>query len=505
MTRVRPKGRRSLIALLFVALTASSAAWVGLLPGTASATPTNLLGTDGRYTLLFLGTDKRCSGHAPGDTAERCPNLEANASDPALNLTPSDAARWTASSANDALLKLPSTAAGSERTDVITLLTVDPYAGTASALSIPRDTYYFPLKPSLAGSFCSPGRKTFGHTVNALYVYAQLCAPGLKGRREWERSVAGAELVRQDIAWALGIEIDDWTLSTFGTSDVLGAALDAATDVHTTPVRLNGATMFAACRTNVVRSWSHRNQSVSALRYVIDGHLAANARYGDLVFVVPDRSNTTTLTSFSNCAEPDSSPATPATTVPNFIGGSTGDAQCTGTSTSGCLFNVPSALWTSFARVRKYAGDDGARVQRHQRLIAGIALRVIDAGKPVAEILAGLASLRWYYTYNPVTKKSNAGPALVRGTISVSDVGALYDIIASARAALEAGPDAPGGWHSYVLSGGRSNLNGVTCRVAGSGGLFTRTRRALPAVLACTRAWLTSTFGPTAHRGAGAP
>ena len=179
--------------------------------------------------------------------------------------------------------------------------------------------------------------------------------------------------------------------------------------------------------------------------------------------------------------------------------------RSTGTSSTGCLFDVPSGLWTSFARVRKYAGDDGARVQRHQRLIAGIALRVLAAGKPVAEILAGLASLRWYYTYNPITKKSNAGPALVRGTIDPSDVGALYDIVASARTALEIGPDAPGGWHSYVLSGGRSAANGTTCRVAGAGGLFTRTRRALPGILACTRAWLRPTFGPTEYRGAAAP
>lgn len=507
---------RSLAPALLAALVGTTAAWAGAHVGRATATPANLLGADGRYTLLFLGSDKRCSGYLPGDTAERCPSLEALSDE-----NPGDA-RYRASSANDAALGLQRRTAGGERTDVMTLLTIDPYAGTAAALSIPRDTMYFPLKPTLAKQFCSSGRKTFGHKVNALFVYAQLCMPANRSQRLWDRSSSAAALVRENLAWALNVEIDDWVLGTFGAADIFGAKLDAYaaatpdTADDTTYVRLNADTMFAACRTDVYRDWTSRSGYRYSSRYYADVNLASNARYGDLLYVRPDgldrrtmkkdgRNQSVSAAEWGNCAEPGSDPLAPATTVPNFVGDDlAGPAQCQGAApTSGCLFTVPSSLWTAFGRTRKYDGD-GARVRRHQRLIAGIALRVLDAGKPAAELIAGLASLRWYYTVSSSGRK-NAGPALVRGSIDPASAGALYDLVATVRTPLEIGPDAAGGWRSMVIGGGTAVVGGKSCRLAGASGAFTLTRKALPGILACTRGWVATAFGPTSHAGSGVP
>ena len=83
----------------------------------ASATPPGadaLLGTDGRFTLLLLGSDYR-PAH-PGN-----------------------------------------------RTDAIMVVSVDPSTGQAAAFSIPRDTQGFPL----------PDGTSFGQKANALYQYLQ--------------------------------------------------------------------------------------------------------------------------------------------------------------------------------------------------------------------------------------------------------------------------------------------------------------------------------------------
>ena len=164
--------------------------------------------------LLGLGTHSARKSHYP-ELVARLEELEAERN------------RYVWSRAADAAVGVAANKAGTERTDVMTLLTVNPATGEASALSIPRDMEFFPLKPSLASTFCRPGRKTFNAKVNALFVYAQLCmakTPALDG---WERSSLAASKVKEELAWALDIEIDDWVLVGFGTADIMGAKLDA--------------------------------------------------------------------------------------------------------------------------------------------------------------------------------------------------------------------------------------------------------------------------------------
>ena len=189
---------------------------------------------------------------------------------------------------------------------------------------------------------------------------------------------------------------------------------------------------------------------------------------------------------------------------PNFVG------PCsTGTATTrfatGCLFNVPTDLWVGFGRSRKY-DSDYVRVLRHQRLIAGITLRVIHAGKPVALGLAALADMRWYtrprYKFRPNGSRYiyrwDAGPPLVRTSIDTSDnavVGAIFDVVATAQAALTAGPDAAsGGWRSMRMFGQNVNVLGG-CRIGGAG-RFTPKNSSFSSRLACTRAWIATEFGP---------
>jgi hypothetical protein len=78
------------VALLATIFTAT-VIWASTPPSPANATPTNILGTDGRYTLLFLGSDKRCAKKV-GKTmimTERCDTGTVNATE------------WTWSAAND--------------------------------------------------------------------------------------------------------------------------------------------------------------------------------------------------------------------------------------------------------------------------------------------------------------------------------------------------------------------------------------------------------------------
>ncbi|RLT25008.1 MAG: hypothetical protein DWI51_02340 [Chloroflexi bacterium] len=499
--------RRSLsgaVALL-LALTTGLAGWSGLIPATpvARAAEANILGSDGRYTILFLGSDKRCRAMGSPLGAERCASLEEQAT---AATTDAERNRYVWSRAADAAVGVSSNKAGTERTDVMSLLTVNPATGEASALSIPRDMEYFPLKPSLASTFCRPGRKTFNAKVNALFVYAQLCmskTPTLDG---WERSSLAAAKVKEELAWALDIEIDDWVLVGFGTADIMGAKLDALAPGPTV-VRLNDKSRFASCRENTLRPWKG-----SSARY-LDGNMASNARYGDLLFLRPGALDRRTIRSggkyvsisawqYANCAEPSAegsassdgaTSTTPRTTSPHYITASCAES---GSTATGCAFDVPSDLWVGFGRARKYDGDT-SRIRRHQRLLAGITLRVINAGETIATQLAALSSLRWYSwprrNAAGTIVRWDASAPLVRGSITAEKVAPIFRAVATAKARLEIGPDAPGGWRSFLLLGQSVTFDGRTCRVAGasrfsSGDLTPR--------LACTRAWISTGFGP---------
>ena len=108
-----------------------TAIWAGPSVQPAAAT-VNVLGTDGRYTLLFLGSDKRCRRMHSPKGAERCVSIE---SDFTANPTGEASYPYRWSHAADAYANVARQKAGSERTDVMTLLTVDPNTGEASALA----------------------------------------------------------------------------------------------------------------------------------------------------------------------------------------------------------------------------------------------------------------------------------------------------------------------------------------------------------------------------------
>ncbi|NBW31558.1 MAG: hypothetical protein EBR48_02755 [bacterium] len=433
----------ALAVALLATIFAATAIWASTPPGPAAATPTNILGTDGRYTLLFLGSDKRCGGALRDKTAERCGEGVLNATD------------WTWSPANDKAAGVPRDQLGSERTDVIMLLTVDPFSGQTAAYSIPRDLYGFPLKPALAKSFCRAGSKIFTDKINAMIVRAQQCArsnmtatqrAAWDKKLAWERSIVAADLMTQNLAWGLGIEIDDWTLTTFGTSDIL----------------------------------------------------ASNAMYGDLLFLRPGRADNYPSSkvigwSHANCKEPGTT-KTIRTTSPYFVEGSCDTTIPLSAATNeSCAFRVPSTLWTGFGRARKY-DDVGPRSLRHQRLVAGITLRVLEANRFRAATLASMMNLRWY-------KK---GPPLVRGTITAANVEAIFNVIEFAKPALELGPDVAGGWKSLLMTGGTDSVK--KCALAGAKMRFAPTAATLASTISCTKAWLAPYFGPVAdHLNEGPP
>jgi hypothetical protein len=470
----------ALAVALLATIFAATVIWASTPPGPVAATPTNILGTDGRYTLLFLGSDKRCSGSLKDKTAERCGEGVVNATD------------WTWSTANDKVAGVPRDQFGSERTDVIMLLTVDPASGQTAAYSIPRDLYGFPLKDSLAKSFCRAGSKIFTDKINAMIVRAQQCArsnmtasqkSAWDKKLAWERSIVAGGLMAENIAWALGVEIDDWTLTTFGTSDIMGAMLDRIAPADTI-VQLNEKTRFAACRTNTLRKIKGSGASYT------DRNLASNAAYGDLLFLRPGRADNYPSSkvigwSYANCKEP-STTKTVRTTSPYFVEGSCDvTIPLSAATNESCSFRVPSNLWTGFGRARKY-DDVGPRSLRHQRLVAGITLRVLEAGEFRAAALASLMDLRWY-------KK---GPPLVRGTITRTNVSAIFDVIATAQPALALGPDVAGGWKSLLMAGGTDSVK--KCALAGANMRFAPTAAKLKATVSCTKAWLAPYFGPVA-------
>lgn len=482
----------ALAVTLLATIFAATVAWASTPPSPAAATPTNILGTDGRYTLLFLGSDKRCAGPLKDKTAERCAEGTVNATD------------WTWSAANDKAAGVPRDQLGSERADVVMLLTVDPFSGATAAYSIPRDLYGFPLKPALAKSFCRGGSKIFTDKINAMIVRAQQCArsnmtasqrSAWDKKLAWERSSVAADLMTQNIAWALGIEIDDWTLTTFGTADIMGAMLDRIAPDETI-VQLNDTTRFAACRTNTLRKIRGSGSSYN------DQSLASNAMYGDLLFLRPGRADNFPSSkvigwSKANCKE-EGTIKTLRTTSPYFVDGSCDIAIPLSAATSeSCSFRVPSTLWSGFGRARKYDGV-GSRAMRHPRLVAGITLRLLQQGPETgplkAAALASIMNLRWY-------KK---GPPLVRGTITTTNVSAIFDVISFAQPALELGPDVSGGWKSLLMSGGTNRT--AACALAGAKMRFAPTAAKLASTISCTKAWLAPYFGPVAeHLNEGPP
>jgi LCP family protein required for cell wall assembly len=86
----------------------------GVTPAPTPPAPDPLLGTDGRLTVLLMGSDSRPSH--PGN-----------------------------------------------RTDAIMVVSVDPTTGESAAFSVPRDTQHFPL----------PSKGTYGPKVNALFGHLQ--------------------------------------------------------------------------------------------------------------------------------------------------------------------------------------------------------------------------------------------------------------------------------------------------------------------------------------------
>ena len=475
---VRTARPYALAVALLATIFAATVIWASTPPSPVAATPTNILGTDGRYTILFLGSDKRCAGSLKDKTAERCGEGTVNAT------------AWTWSAANDKAAGVPRDQLGSERTDVIMLLTVDPFSGQTAAYSIPRDLYGFPLKPALAKSFCRAGSKIFTDKINAMIVRAQQCASSnmtasqrtaWNKKLAWERSIVAADLMTQNIAWGLGIEIDDWTLTTFGTSDIMGAVLDRIAPADTI-VQLNDKTRFAACRTNTLRKIKGSGSSY------LDRNLASNAMYGDLLFLRPGRADNYPSSkvigwSYANCKEP-STTKTVRTTSPYFVEGSCDiRIPLSAATNESCSFRVPSTLWTGFGRSRKY-DDVGPRSLRHQRLVAGITLRVLEADRFSAATLASMMDLRWYLK----------GPPLVRGTITRANVEAIFNVIAYAKPALLLGPDVAGGWKSLLMTGGTDSAK--KCALAGAKMRFAPTAGKLDATVKCTRAWLAPYFGP---------
>ena len=476
---VRTARPYALAVALLATIFAATVIWASTPPSPVAATTTNILGTDGRYTILFLGSDKRCRGKLIDKTAERCAKGTVGATN------------WTWSPTNDLAAGVARDQLGSERTDVIMLLTVDPFSGQTAAYSIPRDLYGFPLKPSLAKSFCRTGSKTFTDKINAMIVRAQQCASSNMTASQrsawdkklaWERSIVAADLMTQNIAWGLGIEIDDWTLTTFGTADIMGAMLDSIAPADTI-VQLDDRTRFAACRTTILRKFGSRGT---------DHDLASNAMYGDLLFLRPGRADNYPNSkvigwSHANCKEPATKKSV-RTTNPYFVDGSCPlDTPLSGTGNISCSFNVPSNLWTGFGRSRKY-DDVGPRSLRHQRLVAGITLRLLQQGNSLgplkAAALASLMNLRWY----------EKGPPLVRGTITTAKVGAIFNVIAFAKPALTLGPDVAGGWKSLLMAGGTDRTN--KCAVAGAKMRFASTAATLKATVICTKAYLARYFGP---------
>jgi LCP family protein required for cell wall assembly len=105
-----------------------------------------LLGTDGRLTLLLLGTDYR-PAH-PGN-----------------------------------------------RTDAIMVVSIDPTTGQSAAFSVPRDIVDFPL----------PGKGTYGAKVNGLYQHLDAAGNGAQGMKQAVARAFGIEVDRYVLIGFIGV------------------------------------------------------------------------------------------------------------------------------------------------------------------------------------------------------------------------------------------------------------------------------------------------------------
>jgi LCP family protein required for cell wall assembly len=146
-------------AAALAAIVAVTAALTGLATKPAQAavlervfTPEEslrILGGDGRFTVLLLGSDAR-------------PSI------------------------------------GGLRTDAILIASVDPFTGKAAIASIPRDTAYFPLAPLRTGKF--PGR------INALYSWIKANYPRRNAGTELRKIIGTALGIEIDAFAMLGFE-----------------------------------------------------------------------------------------------------------------------------------------------------------------------------------------------------------------------------------------------------------------------------------------------------------
>jgi LCP family protein required for cell wall assembly len=161
-------------AVAFAAIVAASAAFAGNAPRPAQAadlaatsfTPADslrILGRDGRFTILLLGSDAR-------------PSLSGL------------------------------------RTDAILIASVDPVTGKAAIASIPRDTAYFPLSPLRTGKFS--GR------INALYSWIKRYYPKRNPGTELRKIIGKALGVEIDAFAMLGFDGYRRSVNNVGGLDV---------------------------------------------------------------------------------------------------------------------------------------------------------------------------------------------------------------------------------------------------------------------------------------------
>jgi LCP family protein required for cell wall assembly len=164
-------GRGAAVAV--AAVLAASAIFTGPGPKPAQAAdvfPTftaaqslRLLGRDGRFTILLLGSDAR-------------PSLSGL------------------------------------RTDAILIASVDPFTGKAAIASIPRDTAYFPLAPLRAGKFS--GR------INALYSWIKRYYPRRNPGTELRKIIGRALGVEIDAYVMFGFDAFRKSVNNVGGLDV---------------------------------------------------------------------------------------------------------------------------------------------------------------------------------------------------------------------------------------------------------------------------------------------
>jgi LCP family protein required for cell wall assembly len=125
-----------------------------------------LLGRDGRFTVLLLGSDAR-----PGLSGLR--------------------------------------------TDAILVASVDPVTGKAAVVSIPRDTAYFPLSPLRTGKFAGK--------INGLYSWIKLHYPARNPGTELRKIIGKGLGVEIDAYAILGFEAFRKLVNNVGGLDVLVA------------------------------------------------------------------------------------------------------------------------------------------------------------------------------------------------------------------------------------------------------------------------------------------